>query len=114
MRSARDSAPDPNCASGSARLPLPTRVRLLSTSGIAPAKPPRPSDAHSGSDTMVSPLVPVPAYRHVLGRQIGDLGDVVRARRPKRLPVALSRSEVKAVLWLGGEVYRFVPTAQWE
>ena len=37
-------------------------------------------------------------YRHVLGRQIGDLGDVVRARRPKRLPVVLTRAEVKAVL----------------
>ncbi len=37
-------------------------------------------------------------YRHVLGRSIGDLGDVVRARRPKRLPVVLTRAEVKAVL----------------
>jgi site-specific recombinase XerD len=37
-------------------------------------------------------------YRHVLGRPIGDLGEVVRARRPKRLPVVLTRQEVKAVL----------------
>ncbi len=37
-------------------------------------------------------------YRHVLGRQLGNLGDVVRARRPKRLPVVLTRPEVKAVL----------------
>jgi integron integrase len=37
-------------------------------------------------------------YRHVLGRQIGDLGGVIRARRPKRLPVVLTRAEVKAVL----------------
>jgi len=37
-------------------------------------------------------------YRHVLGRRIGDLGDVVRARRPSRLPVVLTRQEVKAVL----------------
>jgi len=37
-------------------------------------------------------------YRHVLGRQLGDLGDVIRARRPKRLPVVLTRAEVKAVL----------------
>jgi integron integrase len=37
-------------------------------------------------------------YRHVLGRQIGDLGEVVRARRPMRLPVVLTREEVKAVL----------------
>jgi len=25
--------------------------------------------------------------RHVLGRKIGELGEVVRARKPKRLPV---------------------------
>jgi len=37
-------------------------------------------------------------YRHVLGRQIGDLGEVIRARKPRRLPVVLSRDEVKAVL----------------
>lgn len=37
-------------------------------------------------------------YRHVLNRQIGDLGEVIRARRPKRLPVVMTRDEVKAVL----------------
>ncbi len=37
-------------------------------------------------------------YRHVLGRQVGELGDVVRARKPARLPVVLTRDEVKAVL----------------
>jgi integron integrase len=37
-------------------------------------------------------------YRHVLGREIGDLGEVVRARKPKRLPVVMTRDEVKAVL----------------
>jgi integron integrase len=37
-------------------------------------------------------------YRHALGREVGELGDVVRARRPKRLPVVLTREEVKAVL----------------
>ncbi len=37
-------------------------------------------------------------YRHVLGRRIGDLGDVVRARRPARLPVVLTRHEVKTLL----------------
>jgi integron integrase len=37
-------------------------------------------------------------YRHVLGRPIGDVGEVVRARRPTRLPVVLTRAEVKAVL----------------
>ncbi len=37
-------------------------------------------------------------YRHVLGRPLGDLGAVVRARRPTRLPVVLTRQEVKALL----------------
>ncbi|GIV55353.1 MAG: integron integrase [Candidatus Kapaibacterium sp.] len=37
-------------------------------------------------------------YRHVLGRALGDLGEVIRARRPHRLPVVLTREEVKAVL----------------
>jgi integron integrase len=37
-------------------------------------------------------------YRHVLGREIGNLGEIVRAGRPRRLPVVLSRVEVKAVL----------------
>lgn len=36
-------------------------------------------------------------YRHVLGREIGDLGEVVRARKPKRLPVVMTVNEVKAV-----------------
>ncbi len=37
-------------------------------------------------------------YRHVLGREIGDLGEVIRAKKPKRLPVVMTRDEVKAVL----------------
>jgi len=37
-------------------------------------------------------------YRHVLGRDLGALGDTVRARTPERLPVVLSRDEVRAVL----------------
>jgi integron integrase len=37
-------------------------------------------------------------YRHVLGRQVGDLGEVIRARKPARLPVVMTRDEVKAVL----------------
>ena len=36
-------------------------------------------------------------YRHLLGRKIGDLGDLVRARRPKRLPEVMTRNEVKAL-----------------
>ncbi|MBN1506660.1 MAG: integron integrase [Sedimentisphaerales bacterium] len=37
-------------------------------------------------------------YRHVIGREIGNLGEVIRARRPTRLPVVMTREEVKAVL----------------
>ena len=39
-------------------------------------------------------------YRHVLERKIGDLGEVIRARKPKRLPVVMTREEVKEVLVL--------------
>lgn len=42
-------------------------------------------------------------YRKVLRRELADLTAVVRARRPMRLPVVLSRGEVQAVLnQLGG------------
>jgi integron integrase len=37
-------------------------------------------------------------YRHVLQREIGNLGEVIRARKPKRIPVVMTRDEVKAVL----------------
>jgi integron integrase len=37
-------------------------------------------------------------YRYVLGRELGDLGEVIRARQPTRLPVVMTREEVKAVL----------------
>jgi integron integrase len=37
-------------------------------------------------------------YRHVLGREVGDLGEVIRARKPKHLPVVMTREEVKVVL----------------
>jgi len=37
-------------------------------------------------------------YRHVIGRKVGDLGEVIRARKPKRLPVVMTSNEVKAVL----------------
>lgn len=37
-------------------------------------------------------------YRHVLDREIGDLGEVIRARKPSRVPVVMTREEVKAVL----------------
>jgi len=37
-------------------------------------------------------------YRHVIERDVGDLGDVIRARKPERLPVVMTRDEVRAVL----------------
>jgi integron integrase len=37
-------------------------------------------------------------YREVLGRQIEWVDDVVRAKRPKRLPVVFTREEARAVL----------------
>lgn len=37
-------------------------------------------------------------YRQVIGREMGDLGEVIRARKPERLPVVMAREEVKAVL----------------
>jgi integrase len=36
--------------------------------------------------------------RHVLGQNLGWLDDMVRAKRPPRLPVVLTRPEVKALL----------------
>lgn len=37
-------------------------------------------------------------YRHVIGRDLGGLGETVRARTPERLPVVMSRDEVRLVL----------------
>jgi integron integrase len=37
-------------------------------------------------------------YRHVIGRDVGDLGKVIRARKPERRPVVMTREEVKVVL----------------
>lgn len=37
-------------------------------------------------------------YRNVLGYEVGDLGGVVRARKPPRIPVVMTRAEVKTVL----------------
>jgi integron integrase len=37
-------------------------------------------------------------YRYVIDRPIGDLGEVIRARKPKHLPVVMTKDEVKMVL----------------
>jgi len=39
-------------------------------------------------------------YLAVLGKEIGYVNGVVRAKRPTRLPVVLTRQEVKAILAL--------------
>ncbi|HET7238002.1 MAG TPA: phage integrase N-terminal SAM-like domain-containing protein [Terrimicrobiaceae bacterium] len=49
-------------------------------------------------------------YRHVLGREFGELDGVVRARRRPCVPVVLSRSEVDAVLSHLAPPYRLVGT----
>ena len=37
-------------------------------------------------------------YKHVLGIEIGDLGDIIWAKKPQRLPVVFTRQEVRLVL----------------
>ena len=37
-------------------------------------------------------------YRYVIERPLGELGTVIRARKSKRLPVVLTREEVRSVL----------------
>jgi site-specific recombinase XerD len=49
-------------------------------------------------------------YREVLGVELPWLDDVVRARRPARLPVVLSRDEVQAVLGRMGGTPRLMGT----
>ena len=47
-------------------------------------------------------------YRHVLGREFGQLDGVVRAKRHRYVPVVLSRSEVEALLGHLQPPYRLV------
>ena len=37
-------------------------------------------------------------YKHVLGQSVGELEDVVRAKRRRRIPVVLTRDEVREIL----------------
>jgi integron integrase len=52
-------------------------------------------------------------YRHVLGADPGVLEGVVRAARPRRLPVVLSREEVRRVLGELGGTYRLIALLQY-
>ncbi len=47
-------------------------------------------------------------YRNVLGREVGDLGGVIRARKPQRIPVVMTRDEVRAVLAAMDGQYRLM------
>lgn len=37
-------------------------------------------------------------FRTIMNNPVGDIGEVIRAKKPKRLPVVMSRQEVRAVL----------------
>jgi len=37
-------------------------------------------------------------YRHVLDRKVGDLGEVIRARKPRHVPVVMTRQETREVM----------------
>jgi integrase len=57
------------------------------------------TDAHASASTQNQALAAVLfLYRQVLAQDFGWLNDVVRAKRTPRLPVVLTREEVKAIL----------------
>jgi len=117
------AAASPSCSRASARLCAPattaprprnpastgSSVTSSSTmSGIRPrwasqrsirSWPISPSGSASPLPRRISPFVGplLFLYRHVIGREVRDLGDVIRARKPKRLPPVMTREEVKAV-----------------
>ena len=37
-------------------------------------------------------------FKNTLGQEVGDLGNIVRAKRPKKLPVVLTHDEIKSIL----------------
>lgn len=47
-------------------------------------------------------------YAKVLEQPLGDIGDVVRAKRPARLPVVLTHAEARAVIDRLDEPYRLM------
>jgi integron integrase len=49
-------------------------------------------------------------YRHVLNRGVGSLEGIVHARTPRRLPVVLSRQEVRALLAALHGMHRLMAT----
>jgi len=54
---------------------------------------------HVSASTQTQPLSALLfLYRHVIGREVGELTGLVRARTSRRLPVVLTRDEVRGVL----------------
>lgn len=49
-------------------------------------------------------------FRNVLNKELGDFGDVVRAKRSSRLPVVFSRDEVRRLLGQLSGVYKLMAT----
>jgi integron integrase len=47
-------------------------------------------------------------YQEVLGRELGDIGEYARPRRPQRLPIVLSRGEVNCLLECLTETYKLM------
>lgn len=47
-------------------------------------------------------------YREFLGKEIGDIGNFIRAKRSKKMPVVLSRQEVEKVLSNMNGVYKLM------
>ena len=70
-------------------------------------------DGHVSASTQTQALSALLfLYRHVIGREVGELTDLVRARKSRRLPVVLTRDEVKAVLsQLDGDTWLMVSLA---
>ena len=122
MGSAKDSAPDPKRASGSARPPWPSRVRPRPMSGIAPATPPPSPEAPARADPKISSLIPTPPGVRPLGQQpklLDRLREALRSRHysPRteqtyrhwvkrfiffhnvRHPAEMAEPEIKASLW---------------
>lgn len=59
------------------------------------------SDQHVSASTQNQALAALLfLYRQVLGTEVGELKDVVRAKRPLHVPVVLTREEIKSVLAL--------------
>jgi integron integrase len=56
-------------------------------------------DQHVSSSTQTQALSALLfLYRYALGREVGDLGGVIRARKPQRIPVVMTWGEVQDVL----------------